>query len=147
MKKSGKTSGKKTDEKNKTESDNDFPGYPHYPEADDLMNTGEEEYAVDIENPEHLLVKNENPQDTFPEEDEVELESGNSADVSQKDLDNLGDENLAMDMGDDEDLKHRIYPVDIAGEDLVVPGSELDDAEEAIGDEDEENNLYSHGDN
>ena len=31
------------------------------------------------------------------------------------------------------------------GEDLDVPGAELDDAEEAIGEEDEENNYYSLG--
>ena len=34
---------------------------------------------------------------------------------------------------------------DLAGEDLDIPGSELDDADEAIGNEDEENNLYSLG--
>jgi hypothetical protein len=32
---------------------------------------------------------------------------------------------------------------DPMGEDLDVPGSELDDDQEAIGNEDEENNLYS----
>lgn len=31
------------------------------------------------------------------------------------------------------------------GEDLDVPGTELDDANEAIGEEDEENNYYSLG--
>ena len=31
------------------------------------------------------------------------------------------------------------------GDDLDVPGSELDDADEAIGEEDEENNYYSMG--
>jgi hypothetical protein len=31
------------------------------------------------------------------------------------------------------------------GEDLDVPGGELDDADEAIGEEDEENNYYSLG--
>ena len=31
------------------------------------------------------------------------------------------------------------------GDDLDVPGSELDDADEAIGEEDEENNYYSLG--
>ena len=31
------------------------------------------------------------------------------------------------------------------GEDLDVPGAELDDADEAIGEEDEENNYYSLG--
>lgn len=32
-----------------------------------------------------------------------------------------------------------------AGEDLDIPGSELDDADEEIGEEDEENNYYSLG--
>ena len=34
---------------------------------------------------------------------------------------------------------------ELSGEDLDIPGSELDDAEEAIGNEDEENNYYSLG--
>lgn len=34
---------------------------------------------------------------------------------------------------------------DLSGSDLDVPGSELDDAQEEIGSEDEENNLYSLG--
>lgn len=33
----------------------------------------------------------------------------------------------------------------LAGDDLDVPGSELDDADEKIGEEDEENNYYSLG--
>ena len=36
------------------------------------------------------------------------------------------------------DEKHKV-----SGKDLDVPGSELDDAQEAIGSEDEENNYYS----
>jgi hypothetical protein len=32
---------------------------------------------------------------------------------------------------------------DLAGDDLDVPGSEIDDANEAIGEEDEENNSFS----
>jgi hypothetical protein len=42
-------------------------------------------------------------------------------------------------------LKNRVWPVDMAGEDLDVPGAELDDDSEAIGAEDEENNYYSLG--
>lgn len=38
------------------------------------------------------------------------------------------------------DKKH-----ELSGKDLDVPGSELDDAQEAIGSEDEENNYYSLG--
>ncbi|MEO6721365.1 MAG: hypothetical protein ABIN67_13435 [Ferruginibacter sp.] len=37
--------------------------------------------------------------------------------------------------------------VDFSGGDLDVPGSEQDDDNEAIGEEDEENNLYSNSDN
>ena len=36
---------------------------------------------------------------------------------------------------------------DITGNDLDVPGSELDDKQEKIGSEDEENNYYSESDN
>ncbi len=36
---------------------------------------------------------------------------------------------------------------DITGNDLEVPGSELDDEQEKIGSEDEENNYYSESDN
>ena len=38
------------------------------------------------------------------------------------------------------DKKHKL-----SGKDLDVPGSDLDDAQEAIGNEDEENNYYSLG--
>ena len=39
-----------------------------------------------------------------------------------------------------------IYPAsDLSGRDLDVPGSELDDAMEDVGSEDEENNYYSLG--
>lgn len=79
-------------------------------------------------------------------EDEAELfVKGTEADVTREDLEALGPTDLSMDMGDDEDLKHRIYPVDFAGEDLDIPGSELDDEQEDLGSEDEENNHYSRG--
>lgn len=37
------------------------------------------------------------------------------------------------------------FQEDMSGSDLDVPGAELDDADEAIGSEDEENNYYSLG--
>ncbi|WP_025762484.1 hypothetical protein [Dyadobacter tibetensis] len=37
------------------------------------------------------------------------------------------------------------YNNDLVGDDLDVPGAELDDADEIIGNEDEENNYYSLG--
>lgn len=39
------------------------------------------------------------------------------------------------------------FEEDISGDDLDIPGAELDDAQESIGSEDEENNVYSLGDN
>jgi hypothetical protein len=48
-------------------------------------------------------------------------------------------------MGEDEQLMHRMYPVDFGAADLDVPGSEMDDDLERIGSEDEENNPYSLG--
>jgi len=44
-----------------------------------------------------------------------------------------------------EDPKELDFDNDQTGFDLDVPGSELDDAQEAIGSEDEENNYYSIG--
>jgi hypothetical protein len=37
------------------------------------------------------------------------------------------------------------FPGNVSGDDLDVPGAELDDKQEKIGSEDEENNLYSLG--
>ncbi len=57
----------------------------------------------------------------------------------------LGPEDLSMDGGEDEELLERKRKVDFSGEDLDVPGRELDDAQERSGSEDEENNHYSLG--
>jgi hypothetical protein len=154
MKKQGsiKTSVKKTEstpaEKNKSTDvkNEDLPGYPHYPSSEDIMNSTEEKLGLDIENTEKPLVKNIR-ENTEPVEDEIGMRKGTSADVTKDELKNLGDDELAMDLGDDEDLKQRLFPVDMEAKDLVVPGAELDDVQEEAGNEDEENNFYSHADN
>src|SRR5262245_50222290 len=49
---------------------------------------------------------------------------------------------------EDEDQQDKIKKAnkdEVVGEDLDVPGAELDDVEERIGEEDEENNYYSVG--
>lgn len=74
-----------------------------------------------------------------------DISERNESDVTAEDLQALGPKDLSMDMGDDEALKNRVWPVDMAGEDLDIPGTELDDANESIGSEDEENNGYSLG--
>ena len=71
----------------------EFPGYPHYPEKEDIYNKEkEEEYKED-----DLSIKDQKKQDKS------------------------------------------------VGEDLDTPGTELDDQDESIGEEDEENNYYSLG--
>jgi len=71
---------------------------------------------------------------------------GTSADVTKDDLKMLGRRDRDLDEGEDELLLPglEIGP-DLSGDDLDVPGSELDDDEEDIGSEDEENNFYSRG--
>lgn len=137
-----KTAGPKNEP---AEVNEDLPGYPHYPASEDIMNSPEEKLGLDIENAEAPLVKDTH-ENSEPLEDELGLKEGTSADVSKEELEALGDDELAMDLGDDEDLKQRLFPVDMEGKDLVVPGAELDDLQEDAGNEDEENNLYSHSD-
>lgn len=79
-------------------------------------------------------------------DDELAFVKGTEADVTKEDLDALGPKELNIDMRDDEQLKHRIFPVDFSANNLDVPGTELDDRDEEIGSEDEENNPYSVGD-
>ena len=80
------------------------------------------------------------------DEDESLDGEPSESDVTEEDLQALGPKDLSMDMGEDEQLlKNRVWPVDMTGGDLDVPGSELDDENEAIGSEDEENNSYSIG--
>ena len=72
-------------------------------------------------------------------------ELAKEAKVTDEDLEALGPKDLSMDLGDDEELKHRVDPVDFDGSDLDIPGRNLDDDQEDRGAEDEENNHYSLG--
>lgn len=82
-----------------------FPGYPIYPESEDIYNNETEETDLDPENPALKKAPNEKP------------DQKNEKDFLQ----------------------------DVSGGDLDIPGSELDDAQENTGSEDEENNHYSLG--
>jgi hypothetical protein len=84
--------------------ENNLPGYPEYPESEDIYSKSVEEEEID-------------PEDTSRKKEHF---SDNTA--RRKSLDDLQNE-----------------------EDLDIPGSELDDQQEAIGSEDEENNYYSLG--
>lgn len=52
---------------------------------------------------------------------------------------------VKLDEDEQDDIKKLHVKNKNEGDDLDVPGSELDDADEAIGEEDEENNYYSLG--
>lgn len=67
------------------------------------------------------------------------------SDLTEEDMEALGEKDLSMDLGEDEQLKHRTHPVDFGASELDVPGAELDDDNEEIGSEDEENNSWSIG--
>lgn len=79
------------------------------------------------------------------EQGKAKIKSWKNTIATDKETDALSDNELRSDMGEDEELKKRVWDVDMSGEDLDVPGSELDDEMEDIGAEDEENNPYSIG--
>lgn len=93
------------------------------------------------------------------EGDDLDIVMGTEADVTEEDLLLLGDKDQDMDMNEDEDVDNGRAKLDdtdddgdplnenATGADMDVPGSELDDANENIGEEDEENNYYSRSQN
>lgn len=100
------------------------------------MDKDQENQKSDLE---HLKHSKETEHLKSPEELEKE------AKLTEEDMEALGPEDLSMDLGDDEQLKQRVDPVDFDGTELDIPGRSLDDDEESRGAEDEENNHYSLG--
>lgn len=106
-----------------------------------------------------IISSEEEPEATGePDEDDVTEEAGDDADVTEDEkialerteqMDTQDNENLFESELDDtdEDGERLNEGEDFSGDDLDVPGEEEDDADEAIGEEDEENNAYSSGDN
>ncbi|RYD51177.1 MAG: hypothetical protein EOP52_12335 [Sphingobacteriales bacterium] len=165
-----------TPDKSKATQDNDFPGYPHYPAAQDItsQNNGFEKVRDGRANGEEAVDRPDaqagNP--VLAEQDSLEKPSAvpeeviagdTEADVSDEEKMLLDDAERGIDRSDDEQAPLRAHldetdddgdPLNEAagregfiGDDLVVPGSEADDMAENIGAEDEENNYYSLDDN
>lgn len=61
----------------------------------------------------------------------------NPADITKK--------KIPVEINNKRELNEKNFEEDMSGGDLDIPGSELDDAQEEIGSEDEENNHYSIG--
>ncbi len=97
------------DKNNSTKGKNNknevFPGYPIYPENEDIYSKFKEEENLNPEDITKVKAANEKP--------------GTPNEKNFKD--------------------------DKSGNDLDIPGAELDDEDERIGSEDEENNVYSLG--
>jgi hypothetical protein len=123
--------------------------------ASERLPVGEEIDENDL-----IISSEEEPEATGePDEDDVTEESGeDDADVTEDEkialerteqMDTQDNENLFESELDDtdEDGERLNEGEDFSGDDLDVPGEEEDDADEAIGEEDEENNAYSSGDN
>src|SRR5215212_3165176 len=95
------------------------------------------------------------------EEDEEVVSADNTSNVSRQEKNDLqqADENMptkddqsirnaTMDNEDEdgEPLNEEGFGTDVSGSDLDVSGADADDANEEIGEEDEENNVYSASD-
>jgi len=148
--------GSEQDEiRNMKEKNVDLPGYPHYPAEEDIMDpaNGFLKTNADNENltssgryikPDTKTSLSETATD-LEDYDDLGIVSGTEADVTPEDLQLLGPREGDADMGDDELVQGKIQPVGRADEELDIPGAELDDDSESVGEEDEENNYYSLG--
>ena len=134
------------------QNEDKFPGYPHYPSKDDIMNSKDNERVdLDVENisrskealsnlPDRSVKPKDTVTDTPPLAD-VEADAEDIGIISETDSDLTEDDLIAL--GEKETDFGRIEQ--LTGDDLDVPGAEEDDDNEEIGEEDEENNYYSLG--
>ncbi|MBO9682357.1 MAG: hypothetical protein J7502_06780 [Flavisolibacter sp.] len=150
-------SKREVEQSNDPKTDQDFPGYPHYPAKEDIMDqrTGSNKVDMDVENlasarnatgvSQRFIRSQEGQRNTAPEtgdsseeSDDLGIRPGTDADVNDDDLAVLNSTN------DEIGMPQNVSNEDI-NTDLDIPGSELDDENESIGEEDEENNYYSLG--
>ncbi|HYF67035.1 MAG TPA: hypothetical protein VD884_02815, partial [Ohtaekwangia sp.] len=150
MKKNKENIRAENDRRNSEPEENKgLPG--NYPPSEDIMNRMNKVERTGID-PDHLTrtpgapsMEREDSEDVFPPSRGTHIVTKGPADLNKEDYEALGPRDLSLDGGDDEQLKHRTWPVDFTARDIDIPGSELDDRNEAIGSEDEENNSYSLG--
>jgi len=104
------------------------------------------------------MAKKENPQDPnretdtnkgtdegyplYPENEDIYNQFKEEQDIDPEDPTKTKEDLPEIDINADEENE---LDIDIMGTELDVPGSELDDDQEDIGNEDEENNYYSIG--
>ncbi|HEU0064729.1 MAG TPA: hypothetical protein VFQ58_06845 [Flavisolibacter sp.] len=146
------------EQSNDEKTDQDFPGYPHYPAKEDIMDQRTDSHRVDVDvenlpnNRNRSGVserfqqggdKRQNAENAMSPQpgsgnDDLDIRMGNESDVNDDDLSVLNSTN--DEIGTPQNVTN-----DDMNTDLDIPGSELDDKNEEIGEEDEENNYYSLG--
>ena len=77
---------------------------------------------------------------TYPASEDIFKKYQEAEDINPEDITKLKTKN-----SDNDESGETSMTTEITGRDLDVPGSELDDAMEDVGSEDEENNYYSLG--
>jgi hypothetical protein len=128
-----------------------FPGYPHYPEGEDIMNLHNGTRTnLDPDNGQPKdKTKTPAPKTEEPGTADVSREERQSlsAAYQNRDIEDPDAEENGLDRTDEDGdpLNEASGSYGSTGSDLDVPGSEDDDADEAAGSEDEENNYYSLG--
>lgn len=148
-------SKREVEQSNDEKTDQDFPGYPHYPSREDIMDQRNDYTREDIDvenlpnsrnntgvNQRFLAGQNrERAEEAMipgpATDDDLGVRAGTEADVNNDDLRALNASNEGL--GAPQNASNEEFT------DLDVPGSELDDENEALGEEDEENNYYSLG--
>lgn len=108
-----------------------FPVFPHDHESD-AINNKEQERAEAENNAFPGYPHYPASDDIYNKEKEVDLDPEDLTKVKRH-MDKQGKRNI------------KDFNEDVTGEDLDVPGSEADEAEDNSGNEDEENNYYSLG--
>lgn len=153
------------DQNKKDQQEKDFPGYPPYPADEDITREGSrvqgDEYGTL-----HAPLKNSASGEASEQRADAPTQAVNASDDANPDTDvtaediamlSAADQNRDMDDIDEEEplldtkdedgdpLNEPRGTYGATGADLDVPGSETDDGNENIGEEDEENNYYSLG--
>jgi hypothetical protein len=155
----------KDQQKDKSGNDNESEREPNdnrplpgeYPPEEDIMNrlNRVERVGVDPDNLSRNPGANNNVTEDESADDELaepttfppatNTKKGTSeSDLTKEDYEALGPQDLSMDGGDDEQLKHRVWPVDFAARDLDVPGADAE-RRDSLAQADEENDHYSLG--
>jgi hypothetical protein len=131
----------------------DIPGQ-EYVTAAPLGELADDTASSEDEEADEIFENEESEDSTFVmgTEGDVTAEEKKDLQTADEDMPTTDEQNLrqaSLDNTDNENeaLNEQGFGKDISGNDLDVPGSEEDDANEEIGEEDEENNPYSMGDN